>query len=317
MDTPIRCAVIGVGHLGRFHAQKYHALATAELVGVVDTDPERAKSVAGELGVKGYTDYREIIDSIDAASIAVPTGLHAEVAKPLLEAGKHLLVEKPLTTTAAEGEGMVALAKEKGVVLHVGYLERFNPAIVGCRHRIVRPQFIESLRIASFKGRGADVDVVLDLMSHDLDLLFSMVKAPVTQVHAIGISLVTPRTDMANARIIFSDGCVADLTASRISTKEERQFRLFQKDAYFSLDLSKPSAKIYSNPGEGDVENPLTFNHEELPVEKGDALYVEITEFLDHIKTGKSNGVTGQAGLQVTDMAEKIIENIAKNRLPT
>ena len=245
-STPIRVAVIGVGHLGRFHAQKYAQLPACRLVAVVDADAARASAVGAEVGAAASTDLAAVLEQVDAVSIATPTPTHHAVGMACLRAGKHALIEKPLAATLAEGEALVAEAQARGLALQVGYVQRFNPAFVACRPRIVNPRFIESIRIQPYgAGRGADVDVVLDLMSHDLDLVSSLVHSPLRDLHAVGISLVTASTDLAHAHLVFENGCTVNLTASRISAKAERRMRLFQRDRYFSIDFGVPSAREF------------------------------------------------------------------------
>jgi predicted dehydrogenase len=316
MTSPIRVAVIGVGHLGRFHAQKYAALAACELVAVIDSDPKRLQQVSHELGVAAYPDYRAALDRFDAASIAVPTLAHHEVAKACLLAGKHVLVEKPLAATVTQAQELVALAGRRHLQLQVGYLERFNPAFLACRPHIGTPHFIETLRIHSFLERGSDVDVVLDLMSHDLDLVLSLVASPVRQLHAVGMSLMTERTDLANVRLIFENGAVANLTASRISRKAERKLRLFQKDRYISMDLALPAARIYRRSSQVQPRSGPGVEEEVVEVNKGDALLSEIQAFLASISSGAPPAVSGAEGLKAMMVAEKIIQDIDHNRLP-
>jgi predicted dehydrogenase len=316
MTNKIRVAVIGVGHLGRFHAQKYAALPRCSLRAVVDRDAKRAQAVGQEVGAPAAERFEEALGEVDAVSIAVPTPAHYEVAKACLQAGKHVLVEKPLAGTAAEGQELVTLAGRKQVVLQVGYLERFNPAFVACRPRIGMPHYIESLRIHSFLERGSDVDVVLDLMSHDIDLVLAMVKSPVRHLHAVGLSLMTQRTDLANVRLIFENGAVANLTASRISRKAERKLRLFQKDSYLSLDLALPGARIASVGPPAPGGAPAGVSEEVLDVKKGDALLMEIESFLESIATGKPPAVSGEEGLKAMIVAERIIRDISDNRIP-
>ena len=316
MQSKIRVAVIGVGHLGRFHAQKYAALSQCALVAVVDRDAKRVQTVSQEVGAPGVERFEEILDRVDAVSIAVPTPAHYEVAKACLQAGKHVLVEKPLAGTSVEGQELVTLASRKQVVLQVGYLERFNPAFVACRPRITVPHYIETLRIHSFLERGSDVDVVLDLMSHDLDLVLAMVRSPVRHLHAVGLSLMTQRTDLANVRLVFENGTVANLTASRISRKAERKMRLFQKDSYLSLDLALPGAKFYAVAPPTPARTPVNVVEEVLDVKKGDALLAEIESFLESIATGKPPAVSGEEGLKAMIVAERIIRDISDNRIP-
>lgn len=316
MANRIRVAVIGVGHLGRFHAQKYAGLERCTLVAVVDQDPKRLHQVSGELGVPGCRNFQEILAGVDAVSIAVPTVGHHEVAKACLLAGKHVLVEKPLAASVAEAQELVTLAARKQVVLQVGYLERFNPAFVACQPRIKHPHFIETLRIHSFLERGSDVDVVLDLMSHDIDLVLSVVASPVRQLHAVGLNLMTQRTDLANVRLIFENGAVASMTASRISRKAERKLRLFQKDCYMSMDLALPGARLYSSTGSDRSPTPVSVIEDVLEVKKGDALLVEIQAFLESVASGARPAVGGEEGLKAMLVAEQIIRDIAHNRIP-
>jgi predicted dehydrogenase len=316
MPGKIRVAVIGVGHLGRFHAQKYAALPQCTLRAVVDRDAKRAQTVGQELGVPGVERYEDVLGEVDAVSIAVQTPMHHEVAKACLMAGKHVLVEKPLAATVVEAQELVTLAGRRQVLLQVGYLERFNPAYVACRPLIKTPHYIESLRIHSFLERGSDVDVVLDLMSHDLDLVLTMVGSPVRQLHAVGLSLMTQRTDLANVRLMFENGAVANLTASRISRKAERKMRLFQKDGYMSLDLALPGAKVYTALSADKPSAPTNVTEDTLDVKKGDALLTEIQAFLHSIATGAPPAVSGQEGLAAMTVAERIIRDISDNRMP-
>lgn len=313
MAGKIRVAVVGVGHLGRFHAQKYAALPHCELVAVVDVDRARAKAVSRELGVAGYTTLAPVLAQVDAVSIATPTRCHHSVGRACLEAGKHTLMEKPIAADIAQGEELIALARSRGVVLQVGYLERFNPAFVACQPRIAHPQYIESVRISSYAGRGVDVDVVLDLMSHDLDLVTSLVSCPLRDLHAVGISLMTSSTDLAHVHIVFENGCVANLTASRISAKAERKMRLFQPDRYFSMDFARPAAREYvADRGSGDRSG---IREVALKVNEGDALLAEIEGFLRAIATGAPPVVRGEDGLRAMALADRVTRDIARNAL--
>ena len=240
----LRAAVVGVGYLGRFHAEKYAAHAGATLVAVVDVDAGRAQSVAANLGAEALTDHRALVGRIDCASVAVPTQQHHAVARDLLEAGIDVLVEKPLTTTLPEGKALVELAARRGRVLQVGHLERFNPAIRVLEGIVARPRFVECHRLAPFTERGTDVDVVLDLMIHDLDVILAMTTSSLRSIEAVGVPVLTPQVDIANARLRFANGCIANVTASRVSLKRERKLRIFQADAYFSLDC--PGATLTS-----------------------------------------------------------------------
>jgi predicted dehydrogenase len=315
MSTPIRVAVVGVGHLGRFHAQKYAALPGCRLVAVVDTDAARAQAVGQEVGAPPVTELAAVLDQVDAVSIATPTPHHHAVGLTCLRAGKHVLMEKPLATTMAEGEALVAEARARGLVLQVGYVQRFNPAFVACRPRIAQPRFIESIRIQPYgAGRGADVDVVLDLMSHDLDLVAALVDSPLRQLHAVGISLVTPSTDLANAHLVFENGCTANLTASRISTKAERRMRLFQRDRYFSIDFGAPSAREFVAAPEGEGGRPG--REQVLELQPSDALQAELAAFLHAIASGSPPPITGADGLRSMELADRVMRDITRNELP-
>ena len=254
----MRAAVVGVGYLGRFHAEKYKAHAAAELVGVVDTDGDRARSVARDLGVRAFTDHRELLGKVDCASVAVPTHAHHAVAHDLIVGGIDVLVEKPLTTTIEDGKALLEVAVRGGRVLQVGHLERFNPAIRALGDRVTQPRFIECQRLAPFTERGTDVDVVLDLMIHDLDIILNMVKSPLRSVEAVGVPVLTPSVDIANARLRFANGCIANITASRVSLKRERKLRIFQADAYFSIDFDERRVRICRRESDADGQPSLT-----------------------------------------------------------
>jgi predicted dehydrogenase len=308
MTRPLRAAVIGVGYLGRFHAEKYAAHPEAELVAVVDIDADRARAVAEGLGVAAVTDYRQLLGSIDCASIVVPTQQHYAVAHELLGAGVDVLVEKPLTTTLDDGKRLVEDAARRGRVLQVGHLERFNPAIRAVEGFITQPRFIECHRLAPFTERGTDVDVVLDLMIHDLDLILSMVPSPVRSVEAVGVPVLTPSVDIANARLRFADGCIANVTASRVSAKRERKLRLFQADAYVSIDFGERTVRIFRR--EEGEDGQLALTAEERVVEEGDALAAEIDAFLRAVRDREAPPVTGWDGLRALEIAHVIRERV-------
>ncbi|HEX8960834.1 MAG TPA: Gfo/Idh/MocA family oxidoreductase [Geobacteraceae bacterium] len=303
METKLRCAVVGVGYLGQFHAEKYAQLPNAELVAVVDSDRQRVDEIAGKLGTRGVTDYREILDEVDAVSIVVPTQYHFPVARAFLERGVHVLLEKPITTTLAEADELIRIAKEQHAVFQVGHLERFNPVVVGLEGLLTKPGFIESIRIAPFKPRGTDVNVVLDLMIHDIDIIQHIVGSPVKQINSIGAPVFTDGEDIANARILFENGCVANVTASRISFKSERKMRIFQPDSYISVDFQNKKLAVFRK-GDGEMF-PGVPNVEmsEKCFEAGDALKSEIEAFLDAIVTGRTPVVTGEDGRRALETA--------------
>ncbi len=307
-ENVIPVGVIGVGHLGRHHAAKYAASAKADLVGVVDVDRERSLQVGRDLDVAAFTDYRELLGKVRCVSIAVPTRLHYEMTVAFLSEEIDVLVEKPMTATLEEGEKLVALAGEKKRILQVGHLERFNPAVRRLEHIIREPKFIECNRLASFVERGTDVDVVLDLMIHDIDIICSLVRSPVERVEAVGVSILTDKPDIANARIRFANGCIANVTSSRVSMKRERKVRFFQSDAYISLDYDRKRAQIYRRTGKGKgVESILA---ETLEMQDGDALADEIESFLEVVQTRGIPLVSGEEGLRALKIASMVSEQL-------
>jgi predicted dehydrogenase len=307
----MRTAVIGVGYLGRFHAQKYKSLAGSELIAVADPSREARAAVAAELGVREIADYRELLGAVDAVSIVTPTPLHYTIAREFLESGAHVLVEKPMTTTLAEGESLIAAARGAHRVLQVGHLERFNAAVQALQPIVSVPRFIESARLAPFKQRGTDVNVVLDLMIHDIDLILSIVGSPVVSVDAIGSSVFSKETDIANARLRFANGCVANATASRVSLKTERRLRLFQDDAYVSVDLQQKVLTVIRKTGGNGVDGMPLVDIQETTYDQGDALKAEIEAFLAAAAAGREPLVTGEEGLKALEVALTITEQVA------
>ena len=316
MSKPLRAAVIGVGYLGRFHAQKYAALSAAgegvELVGVVDAHAETAQRVAKELGVAAFTDYRELLGGgkIDLVSVASTTETHHAVARDCLAAGVHVLVEKPITVTVAQADELIALADAKHLVLQVGHLERFNPAWLAVKDQIKRPVFIEAHRMAPFKARGIDVSVVLDLMIHDLDLILPLVASPVADLRASGVSVLTDGIDIANARIEFANGCVANLTASRTSTASLRRLRVFQHHEYISVDFGERRIGI-SKRRDALVEGEEPIDTETFQQPPGDALMTEIEAFVAAVTNGTAPVVSGREGRDALAIALEIDRMIA------
>ena len=303
----LRCAVIGVGYLGRFHAQKYAALPEAELVAVVDADAARAGEIAAETACTAVTDYRELLGQVDAVSIVAPTTLHHEIASAFLQQGVHVLVEKPITVTLEEADDLIRLAEENGCVLQVGHLERFNAAIQALEGELdSSPLFIESHRLAPFKPRATDVDVVLDLMIHDIDIILDLVKSDLKNISATGASVLSDSIDIANARLEFDNGCVANVTASRVSQKSERKMRLFLPHAYIGVDFQEKSVDLYRK-GDGEMFPGVPeIRHQSLPCEEQDALEAEIRSFLDTIKNGGTPLVSGGDGRRALATALEI-----------
>ena len=313
----VRTAVIGVGYLGRFHAQKYAALPESRLVAVIDANAQARDKVAAETGAEAVADYRAILDRVDAVSIATPTPLHFPIARECLERGIHVLVEKPITETLAQARELVAVAARTGRVLQVGHLERFNAAILALAGTLGRPRFIESHRLAPFKERGTDVNVVLDLMIHDIDLIQSLVGAPIESIDAVGSSVFSAGLDIANARIRYANGCVANTTASRVSMKMERKLRMFQDDAYISIDLQQKVLTIVRKPPQDSNMPKGQVMIEERTYEQGDALKMEIEAFLRSIREGKPPVVTGEDGLHALETAIRITEMVHRGSGPS
>jgi predicted dehydrogenase len=306
MMKKTRCAVIGVGYLGKFHAEKYAALPECELIAVVDNDPTTVQAVAEKLGTRAVTDYRELLGEVDAVSIVVPTSLHFEIARDFLSAGAHVLVEKPITVTVAEADELIALAARQQKVLMVGHLERFNAALIGLDLSAGKPLFIESHRLAPFKPRANDVSVVLDLMIHDIDIILDIVDSEVERIDAKGVRVLTGDIDIANARIAFKNGSVANVTASRVSLKVERKMRLFMPDAYFSVDFQNRVLSCHRK-GERDMFPGIPeILSEEAVFENGDALMTEIKHFIHCVQTGTDPLISGQAGRRALATAMEI-----------
>lgn len=313
--SALRTAVIGVGYLGNFHAQKYAAIEDVELVGVVDNDLKRAEEIATKLGTRAYSDHRELIGKVDAVSVVVPTQYHHSVARDFLAAGVHVLIEKPITVTIEEADELIALAETNGAVFQVGHLERFNPVLVALEDILHEPLFIESVRIAPFKPRGTDVNVVLDLMIHDIEIIQHIVKSPVERVDAIGAPVFTGEEDIANARILFKNGCVANVTASRISLKSERKMRIFQRDAYITLDFQNRKV-LTARKGSGELFPGVpNVKVDERELGEADALRSEIESFISAIREGKPPQVSGSDGRMALETALKI--NTSLDRRPS
>jgi predicted dehydrogenase len=306
----IRAAVIGVGYLGRFHAQKYAQAAECELVGVVDSRQDACAQVAAEVGTRAVSDYHELLGKVDAVSVVTPTPAHFSIARDFLSAGAHVLVEKPITETVAEARELIGLAARHKRVLQVGHLERFNAAILAAEPHLRLPRFVECHRMAPYRERGTDVNVVLDLMIHDIDIVQTIVGAPITSIDAIGTPVFSEEIDIANARIHFANGCVANATASRVSLKTERKLRIFVDDAYLSLDLQQKIMTLIRKRAAADPPGPLPAVIEEQNLDQGDALKAEIESFLDCIRSGRPPVVSGEAGLMALETAMRITDQV-------
>lgn len=310
--SKIKTAVVGVGYLGKFHADKYADLPNSELVAVVDTDESAAKAIAEKLGVDALTDYRSLLGKVDAVSIAAPTTLHYQIAKDFLQHGSHVLIEKPITVTLKEADELIELAKANNKLIQVGFLERFNAAILDLDTNNVQPLFIESHRLAPFNPRATDVNVILDLMIHDIDIILNIIRSDVKSISASGTPVLTKSTDIANVRIEFENGAVANVTASRASMKTERKMRLFQPNSCVTIDFQNRVMNIYSKgekemfPGIPEIEI------QESVYENNDALKAEIIAFLDSIENNKPALVSGEDGRKALATAIEISNLLSK-----
>ncbi|HOC95564.1 MAG TPA: Gfo/Idh/MocA family oxidoreductase [Candidatus Cloacimonadota bacterium] len=320
----LRVAVAGVGHLGQFHAEKFASIGNVKLTGVYDIDTARARQIADKLCVKAFQDYDTLLEEVDAVDIASTTTAHYELAKQALEAGKHVFIEKPITSELWQAEELVALARRKGLKIQVGHIERFNPVILRVEESIKDPVFIESHRLSMFQRRGTDVPVVLDLMIHDIDLILDFVRGNVSDIRASGVGILTPSIDIANARLEFDNGAIANVTSSRASLKQERKIRFFQRDAYFSLDFSakhvtvvKKSADIMRYlpqilMGNADIkaENLVDVQNIDLTDFPKDALTLELESFAAAVIDNTPPLVDGEAGLRALKVALDIMQRI-------
>jgi predicted dehydrogenase len=311
--SKIRAAVIGVGYLGRVHAQKYAQLEACELVAVVDGRQEVRDAVAAEVKTRAVADYRELLGHVDAVSVVTPTPAHFAIADAFLAAGAHVLVEKPITETPEQARALIARAKDEGRILQVGHLERFNAAILAAEPHLSTPRFMECQRLAPYKERGTDVNVVLDLMIHDIDLVQSLAGSDIVSIDAIGTPVFSGEIDIANARIRFANGCVANTTASRVSLKTERKLRIFEDAAYISLDLQQKILTLIRKREGVPQAGQLPVSIEEANLEQGDALKSEIESFLDCVRNDRKPVVSGEDGLRALETAIRITEQVHAN----
>ncbi len=327
----LKIGVLGAGHLGKIHLKCLQLEPQAyELVGFFDPDEQAAAHAAEQFRLPAFSSAQELIEAVDVVDIVTPTIYHFELAKLALDSGKHLFIEKPITHTLAEAKALITIAKEKGCQVQVGHVERFNPALLALDDVPLNPMFIEAHRLAAFNPRGTDVSVILDLMIHDLDIVLSMVGSPVKTVLASGVAVVSETIDIANARLEFENGCVANLTASRISLKQMRKIRLFQKDAYISLDLLEKQAQVVRM-FEEDGQWPEAGQHFELTTPQGkkiihldmpaiesvNAIKMELETFAQSIAAGQSPIVSGEDGYKALEVAYRITEAIELNRQAT
>lgn len=310
IDSKLRIGVVGVGYLGKFHAQKYHHMPDVELVGVVDPDTAQGQAVARDNATLHFQDHQALFGKVDAVSIAAPTPDHYRIARDFLDQGVDVLIEKPITSRLEDADDLIRIAQTKNRIVQVGHLERFNPVAVALRGKIVQPRFIESHRLSIFQGRCTDVSVVLDLMIHDIDLILHLVQSEIKSVHAAGIPVISGNIDIANARLEFVNGAVANVTASRISAKNERKFRLFQKDAYISIDFANHQI-THVHPDESQSGGLIPgMGIEVLTVDKGDALDDELKAFVHAVRHRHQPLVTAQMGRDALAIALSIMNQI-------
>ncbi len=306
----VRVGVIGVGYLGQFHAEKYSQMENVQLVGVADIDRARAEAIAAKYDSRAYTDYRDLLGSVDAVSIVVPTESHFNVGLESLKRDVDVLIEKPMTTTLKQADTLIDLAESKSRILQVGHLERFNPAVLALEDFITRPMFIEVHRLSIFKDRATDVSVVLDLMIHDIDILLNLVKSNIQNIHAAGVPVICQYADIANVRMQFESGCVANVTASRISTKNQRKIRIFQKDTYLSVDFANREITIIRRTDDKTDSLVPGTEFQQMCFTEADVLEDELASYVRSVSTRKVPVVSGHAGRKALAVALEIISQV-------
>src|SRR6202140_63765 len=299
----IRVGVVGVGHIGSNHARLYAEIPTADFTAIYDVDPSRATAIAKKYGAVATKSLEEFSGLVDAASVATPTGSHHEIALTLLQRGKHLLVEKPITENPLHATELAELAARNQLVLQVGHVERFNPVLSALEARLTHPRFIEAHRLSSYPNRSTDIGVVLDLMIHDLEIILHLVRSPVQNIDAVGVPVLSHSEDIANARIRFENGCVANVTSSRISPERMRKIRVFQEDAYLSLDYEKQSGEIYRREG-GKI------TRDKVPIEREEPLKQQLVSFIECASTGRQPRVSGFQATAALELAVEITKRI-------
>jgi predicted dehydrogenase len=309
----LRVGVVGAGYLGKFHAEKYARMDNVNLVGVVDIREHRAETVANKFNTKAYLNYKDLFGRVDAVSVVVPTIDHFNVTRDFLENDIDVLIEKPMTTTLEEADELIRFSESKGLIMQIGHLERFNPAVVALKDIVKKPMFIESHRLSIFKERSTDVSVVLDLMIHDIDIILNFVGSEIVNIQAAGIPVISGHVDIANARLEFLNGCVTNVTASRISTKNERKIRLFQKDAYISVDFANQGITVIQMNGKIDGGLIPGMDIKQISFETGDALENELKSFVKAVERRETPEVTAQMGRDALKIALSIMNQISDN----
>ncbi len=325
----LKVGIIGVGHLGRLHVRLFTELGKAELIGVFDSDEEKCKIVAEEFGIQSFSDLGKLFDNVDAVIVVTTTSSHYEIVKKALTEGKHVFVEKPITDKIWQAEDLVNIAERNNLILQVGHIERFNPALISLEKYNLEPMFVQTDRLAQFNPRGTDVAVVLDLMIHDIDIILSLIKSKVSDIRASGVAVVSDTIDIANARVEFENGAVANVTASRISQKKMRKMRIFQRDAYIALDFITGTSEVYrllgkeaSTPehfisygemGIGEKKKMIIYEQPETP--EINAMKHEHSLFIEAVTNRSRPVVSGEDGLRALKIAERIIEKIEENSI--
>ncbi len=299
----LRVGVVGVGHIGREHARIYSLLEDVQLVAVYDIDPAVSRSIAQQYDIRSCASLQDLVEQVDAVSVATPTSTHFEVAKPFLTAGRSVLLEKPITDSPDPARELVRLARAHGAVLQVGHIERFNPVLRVLEERLTHPRFIEAHRLSPYPGRSTDIGVVLDLMIHDLEVILHLVRSPIQSIDAVGVAVLSQGEDIANARIRFENGCVANITTSRISPEKMRKIRIFQEDTYISLDYQNQSGEIYRK-----VKSQIL--RERVPLEKEEPLRLELQSFAECARVRREPVVSGEQGAAALDVAIEITDRI-------
>jgi predicted dehydrogenase len=302
----LRMGVVGVGHIGKNHARLYAELAGAQFTAILDTDQPRAQQLAGEFGVVAAGSLEEFTDAVDAVSLATPTNTHFEIARELLRRGKHLLIEKPIAENTAHASELAELAAGRGLVLQVGHVERFNPVLSALERRLTNPRFIEAHRLSPYPKRSTDIGVVLDLMIHDLEIILHLVRSSVQSIDAVGVPVLSRGEDIANARLRFENGCVANITSSRISPEQMRKIRVFQEDTYLSLDYQNQSGELYRRTADG-------LTREDVEIEREEPLKRELASFIECAHTGRAPKVSGFQAAAALELAVEITKRIATN----
>lgn len=313
--NPVKVGVIGVGYLGKYHARIYSRMKNVELVGVVDIHEEACQAVAEECNCPAYSNPEDLLGKVDAVSIVVPTVYHLKVAKPFLERGVHMLMEKPISSTLEEGQQIIELAEKNNAILQIGHLERYNPGVRTLAEKVEGARFIEAHRLGPFVGRATDVDVVTDLMIHDIDIVMNLVKSEVSKIDAVGIPVLTDHVDIANARLEFENGAVANVTASRVSTKRFRRIRIFGKARYYALDYQDQVVEIVKAIKSDKGEDGHDIIREAIEIEQQPPLDAELADFIRCVDLGEKPMVDGETGLKALEMAFKVKDKIAQCKM--